>query len=84
MSCLVSAYCYLNNIVAVCQFICLFEIIKVDGPQNAFLNVYVSYRRDGSWVGTIGRDEWKQMGGMVQTDGLFKQTGGMGGIGQTG
>ena len=43
MSCLVSAYCYLNNIVAVCQFICLFEIIKVDGPQNAFLNVYVSY-----------------------------------------
>ena len=43
MSCLVSAYCYLNNIEAVSQFICLFEIIKVDGPQNAFLNVYVSY-----------------------------------------
>ena len=43
MSCLVSAYCYLNIIVAVCQLICLFEIIKVDGPQNALLNVYVSY-----------------------------------------
>ena len=37
-----NAYCYLNIIIAVWQFICLFEIIKVDGPKNALLNVYVS------------------------------------------
>ena len=44
MSCLVSAYCYSNIIVDVCQFFCLFEIIQVDGPQNAILNVHVSYQ----------------------------------------
>ena len=36
--------------VAVCQFICLFEIIKVDGPQNALLNVYVSYGSESESV----------------------------------
>ena len=41
MSSLVSAYFYLNIMVAVCQFICLFEIIKDDGPQNTLLNVCV-------------------------------------------
>ena len=42
MSRLVIAYCYLN-IEAVWHFICVFEIIKVDGPQNALLNVFMSY-----------------------------------------
>ena len=42
---LFSAHCFLNIIVAVSQFYGLFEIIQVDGPQNALLNVYVSYAK---------------------------------------
>ena len=59
MSCLVSTYCYLNITVHyICQFICLFEIIKVDWPQNALLNVYVSYR--DAWTHLKSKDENKK------------------------